>query len=199
MVVIQFPPHARAFSARSNPNNAGSACLPTLRKASENGKKCSGGIRPRIFHIEGALDAFAPTRATAAGTPPTAATTSSMVESMLITDCDKSRNVTVSSTHGLRLENPCEMGRIAPMYSKAQAAKRLAQTQAALELSNAAIAQKLGVLPNGWSQYRTGDRTIPHSVLVALKEQFGVTSDWILAGDPSGLPHRLYAKIRIAA
>ena len=85
------------------------------------------------------------------------------------------------------------------MYSKAQAAKRLAQTQAALELSNAAIAQKLGVLPNGWSQYRTGDRTIPHSVLVALKEQFGVTSDWILAGDPSGLPHRLYAKIRIAA
>jgi len=85
------------------------------------------------------------------------------------------------------------------MYSKAQAAKRLIQTQEALELTNAAISEKLDVASNAWSQYRTGERTIPHKVLVGLKEQFGVSADWILAGDPSGLPQRLYAKIRIAA
>lgn len=106
----------------------------------------------------------------------------------------------MSSTHELRLANPCEPGTIqAAMYSKSQAAKRLVQTQEALELTNAAIAEKLGVLSNGWSQYRTGERTIPHKVLVGLKEHFGVTSDWILAGDPSGLPQRLYTKIRVAA
>lgn len=85
------------------------------------------------------------------------------------------------------------------MYSKAQTAKRLVQTQMVLELSNAAIAKEVGVSAHGWSMYRTGDRTIPHKVIVGLKEKFGVTSDWILAGDPSGLPQRLHAKLRVAA
>lgn len=106
----------------------------------------------------------------------------------------------MSSPHGFGLAKFAEAGpALAAMYSKAATAKRLVQTQEALELTNAAISGKLGVASNAWSQYRTGDRTIPHSVLVGLKEQFGVSSDWILAGDPSGLPQRLYAKIRIAA
>lgn len=100
----------------------------------------------------------------------------------------------------LALENSCEVrNSLAAMYSKTQSAKRLIQTQAALELSNAAIAAKLGVASNAWAHYRTGYRSIPHKILVGLKEQFGVTSDWILAGDPSGLPQRLYARIMVAA
>ncbi len=91
------------------------------------------------------------------------------------------------------------MGIIEPMYSKVQTAKRLIQTQEALGMTNAAISKELGVSSHGWSQYRTGDRTLPHKVIVGLKEKFGVTSDWILAGDPSGLPQRLYTLIRTAA
>ena len=106
----------------------------------------------------------------------------------------------MSSPHGLGLENNGNVASMDPaMYSKKAAAKRLVQTQEALELTNAAISEKIGIAANRWSQYRTGDRTMPHNVLVSLKEQFGVTSDWILAGDPSGLPQRIYARIRIAA
>lgn len=106
----------------------------------------------------------------------------------------------MSTPHGLSLGNSGNVAIIDPaMYSKKATAKRLIQTQEALELTNAAISEKVGIASNRWSQYRTGDRTIPHNVLVSLKEQFGVTSDWILAGDPSGLPQRIYARIRIAA
>lgn len=122
-----------------------------------------------------------------------------MVETVIITPRDNSRSVSTSSPHGFDLENPAVRGALLAMYSKAQTAKRLVQTQEALGLTNAAIAKELGVSAHGWSQYRTGDRTIPHIVLVGLKEKFGVTSDWILAGDASGLPQRLYTTIRSAA
>lgn len=85
------------------------------------------------------------------------------------------------------------------MYSKEKAAARLIQTQTALGLTNAALAKKSGVSAHAWSQYRTGDRSIPPQALAMLKEEYGITADWILVGDPSGLPQRIYGKIRISA
>jgi transcriptional regulator with XRE-family HTH domain len=87
----------------------------------------------------------------------------------------------------------------AAMYTKNRAAERLVQAQRALGLSNADLAKRAQVSAHAWSQYRTADRTIPHKALAMLKEQFGVTTDWILVGDASGLPHGLYAKILAAA
>lgn len=85
------------------------------------------------------------------------------------------------------------------MYSQAQAAERLIRTQTALGLSNSELASRAGVTPHAWSQYRTGTRAISHQALAMLKEQFGVTADWILIGDASNLPHSLYAKILVSA
>jgi transcriptional regulator with XRE-family HTH domain len=85
------------------------------------------------------------------------------------------------------------------MYSKVQAAERLMKTQAALGLSNSDLATRAGVTPHAWSQYRTATRSISPQALAMLKEQFGVTADWILVGDASNLPHKLYAKILVSA
>ncbi len=199
--VFRFQSHQALASAEAlNPKRVGSASFPLARSASEKTKKCSVGIRPRNFQLDGAFVDLMPANEQAAEAPPTASITSSMVDKILVTHRDNSRSVSMSTPHGFGLVNLCESGvTLAAMYSKSQAAKRLIQTQEALELSNAEISQKLGVASNGWSMYRTGDRTIPHKVLVGLKEQFGVTADWILAGDPSGLPQRLYARLRIAA
>ena len=197
--VVKFPRHARASSKALKPKSAGSASFPFDRKASENTKKCSVGIRPRFFQLKGADCDFTPAKERAASGPPNASSTPSMVDTVIITNRDNSRSVSASSPHGFGLANTVAGDTIAAMYSKAMAAKRLIQTQDALEMTNAAISKELGVSAHGWSQYRTGDRTIPHNVLVGLKEKFGVTADWILAGDPSGLPQRLYAKIRVAA
>lgn len=81
------------------------------------------------------------------------------------------------------------------MYSQEKAAERLVRTQAAIGLTNADLAKRAGVTAHAWSQYRNGTRPIPHRALVMLKEEFGVTADWILAGDRSGLPHALHTKI----
>ena len=197
-IVVSFERHARA-SAAAKPNKAGSGFLPTARKASDKTKKCSVGIRPRAFQLKGALCDLTPAIERAASGPPTASKTSSMVESISITHRDNSRSVSTSSPHVFDLDNPSKNGTIAGMYSKTATAKRLIQTQEALGLTNAAIAKELGVSSHGWSQYRTGDRTIPHTVIVGLKERFGIPADWILAGDASGLPQRIYAQIRAAA
>lgn len=199
-IVVRFPHHARASAGWLKPNKAGSARIPRDRRASAKTKKCSAGIRPLAFQFEVALDDLSPAIEEAAEGPPTASITSSMVDSVLVTPRDNSRSVSTSSPHAFGLANSGAEGPIlALMYSKAATAKRLVQTQEALEMTNAALSAKLGVASNAWSQYRTGERTIPHKVIVGLKEQFGVTSDWILAGDPSGLPQRLYARLRIAA
>lgn len=200
-IVIKYPQnqaHARASEGCLKPKRAGSTLLGNT--ASEKIRKYSGGTRPRAFQLEGALVDSKPAMEQTRAGPPSSAKRSSMDDMIFITHRDNSRSVSASSPHGFGLAKTCGPGpSLAAMYSKSETAKRLVQTQEALELTNAAISEKLGVASNAWSQYRTGDRTIPHSVLVGLKEQFGVSSDWILAGDPSGLPQRLYAKIRIAA
>jgi hypothetical protein len=199
-IVVVLGCHGAAASEAGNPKRLGSASLPSILSFSAKTKKSSVGIRPRAFQLETAFGDVAPASSAAAERPPTASTTSSIVPSVTITPSDNSRSVSMSSPHDLSLSNRANVSAIsAAMYSKKAAAKRIIQTQDALELTNAAISEKLGIASNRWSQYRTGERTMPHNVLVGLKEQFGITTDWILAGDPSGLPQRIYARLRIAA
>ena len=82
------------------------------------------------------------------------------------------------------------------MRTKRDQGKRLIQTQLALNLTNSDLAERAKLEPHAISQYRSGARQISPQALWALKEGFGVTSDWILFGDASAIPQSLYAKIR---
>lgn len=79
-----------------------------------------------------------------------------------------------------------------------QEAARLNRVQIALELTNEALAEKIGVTPHAWSQYRTGARPISREAIRMLRRDYGITADYIIFDDPSKLPHDIYAKIRVA-
>jgi transcriptional regulator with XRE-family HTH domain len=78
-----------------------------------------------------------------------------------------------------------------------QEASRLDRVQVALELTNDALAGKIGITAHAWSQYRTGARPISRDALRMLRKDYGITADYILFDDPSKLPQDIYAKIRI--
>ena len=49
------------------------------------------------------------------------------------------------------------------------------------------------------NQYESGERKITVPVTTRLKDAFGITLDWIYAGDPSGLPKRIADRLLKAA
>lgn len=59
---------------------------------------------------------------------------------------------------------------------------RLAITRNGLGLSQAAMAQALGMSARGYANYERGSRSIPVESLVEMHEQFGVDLNWILLG-----------------
>jgi transcriptional regulator with XRE-family HTH domain len=85
--------------------------------------------------------------------------------------------------------------------SSKEIAERLVLTQKALGLSAAEICKRTGIKNNAWSQFLNpkAKRPITRAALYRLKDEFGITFDWIYDGDPSGLPARLHQKIRVAA
>jgi transcriptional regulator with XRE-family HTH domain len=79
-----------------------------------------------------------------------------------------------------------------------QEAARLDRVQTALELTNEALAGKIGITPHAWSQYRTGARPISRDALRMLRKDYGITADYIIFDDPSRLPQDVYARIRLS-
>lgn len=77
-----------------------------------------------------------------------------------------------------------------------QEAARLDRVQVALELTNDALAEKIGITPHAWSQYRTGARPISRDAIRMLRRDYGITADYLIFDDPSKLPQDIYAKIR---
>jgi len=74
-------------------------------------------------------------------------------------------------------------------------------TREALGLTAAALCRQTGIKPNQWSQFVNPDhkRRITPEAVYKLRDQFGVTFDWVYDGDPSGLPARLAQKLKKAA
>lgn len=106
----------------------------------------------------------------------------------------------MSSLHPLAIENASKIVNIHDMAQppRKDLAMRLAQAQAALNLKSADICREIGVEPNRWSQYLPNSkvqRRVTMDVVLRLKARYGITTDWIYAGDPSGLPDRIRAKI----
>lgn len=68
---------------------------------------------------------------------------------------------------------------------------RLKAARQALGFSQRYLAGELGVKPSTWSEYEAGKYYPPTDVLVGLKLRFDITTDWILACDPKGLPDHI--------
>ena len=111
-----------------------------------------------------------------------------------------SRFVNMSSVHIMEIESARKIVNIHDMGQPKtrDLAKRLAQVQAALGLTSAEICREIGIKQNRWSQYLPSSkqqRRVTMDVVLRLKARFGITTDWIYAGDPSGLPDRIRVKI----
>lgn len=62
------------------------------------------------------------------------------------------------------------------------------------------FAEYLGVHEDTYGIWENGRGDIPIYAIERLRERHRITADWILFGDPSGLPHKLAAdllKIRV--
>lgn len=80
-------------------------------------------------------------------------------------------------------------------------ADRLEMTREALDITAAELCRRTGIRPNQWSQFVNprSKRRITIDAAYKLRDEFGVTLDWVYDADPSGLPARLAQNIKKAA
>jgi transcriptional regulator with XRE-family HTH domain len=75
-------------------------------------------------------------------------------------------------------------------------AQRLNLALKALGKTPAQVSRETGIGQNALSQYAKGKRTISRRDALRLKERYGLTLDWLLAGDPTGLSVGLRDKLQ---
>jgi transcriptional regulator with XRE-family HTH domain len=74
--------------------------------------------------------------------------------------------------------------------------KRLKLSRTALGLGQGEFADRLDIARNTYNQYEKGVNKPPVESALKMRELFGLTLDWIYAGDPSALKWELADKIR---
>lgn len=73
--------------------------------------------------------------------------------------------------------------------------ERLRLTRLALGFENQAeFARRIGVQPNVVNNAETGDNRLSVPVIAAIRQAFGLTSDWLLFADQRGLPNEFLEK-----
>jgi DNA-binding XRE family transcriptional regulator len=85
-----------------------------------------------------------------------------------------------------------------PMTPK-NTGRRLLRTREALELSQAEFCRQIGVERNLYNPFEKGRRRITIDVAMKISNRYGITLDWIYAGDPHALPSDLYHKLVASA
>ena len=85
-----------------------------------------------------------------------------------------------------------------PMTPK-NTGRRLLRTREALELSQAEFCRQIGVERNLYNPFEKGRRRITIDVAMKIRNRYGITLDWIYAGDPHALPSDLYHKLVASA
>ena len=76
------------------------------------------------------------------------------------------------------------------------AARRLRAAREALGMQQQDMARACGAEPNRWSNWEAA-RTLPDALVMArAMVLFGVSLDWIYAGDPGHLPVKIFAGIQ---
>jgi DNA-binding XRE family transcriptional regulator len=110
-----------------------------------------------------------------------------------------SHRVIVSRDHALAVDHTTILGSKSLMADRLKVLGiRLVATRQALELTPAELCRRIDCKPNRWSQYETRKRAITLDIANRLCDEFRITLDWIYRADPSGLPHNLRAKIKLA-
>jgi DNA-binding XRE family transcriptional regulator len=78
---------------------------------------------------------------------------------------------------------------------KTECGKRLAAARIALGMTQETMAEALLVERKAYAHWETG-RIMPQPLaMIRLKQQFGISLDWIYAGDPSGLSWKMAKKL----
>jgi transcriptional regulator with XRE-family HTH domain len=77
--------------------------------------------------------------------------------------------------------------------------RRLLRTRQALKLSQAEFCRQIGVERNLYNPFEKGRRRITIDVAMKIRDRYGVTLDWIYAGDPHALPSGLYHQLVASA
>lgn len=76
-------------------------------------------------------------------------------------------------------------------------ADRLVRTRLALGFDEQQeFCSEIEVAKNVYNPFERGRRRISIDVALKIKQRFGITTDWIYAGDPKGLPAEVYSRIR---
>lgn len=73
--------------------------------------------------------------------------------------------------------------------------QRLQKTREALGVTAEAAAHVAGVTRSAWSNYEAGARPPPALAIQRFCLRFGISTDWILLGNPSTLPAGLAEKL----
>ncbi len=76
---------------------------------------------------------------------------------------------------------------------------RLKFSRLALGVSQKSLYERLGVAANTWHQWEAGKRTPDPLVMTKLHDLFGISLDWIYAGNPQNLPDSIAGKVQKVA
>jgi transcriptional regulator with XRE-family HTH domain len=73
--------------------------------------------------------------------------------------------------------------------------RRLRATRETLGLTQEEAAA-IGVISDkAWSMWEQGERTPAVGSMLRIRDRFGISLDWIYAGDPARLPHELAQRL----
>jgi len=81
---------------------------------------------------------------------------------------------------------------VAPPYAL-EVGARIRCTRELFEITQAELAQALGVNPSAVSHYESGNYQMQYDAIVRFVFAFGVDANWLLYGDTTGLPRLLRA------
>ncbi len=181
--------HARIAAPVLNPNTVGSTS--SGRRASQNVKKWSEGIEPRLRQLLTA-DGLTPASEADFRGPPAALITPS---TDLIMPDNNSQSVKMSSVHNTAIENArCRVPNGSMGDDPSNIANRLRRLVTALELEPADI-EIFCPSKSRWSQYWRADRVITREIAEHLCDKYGATLDWIYRGNPGGMSPDLLKNI----
>ncbi|MBB4268186.1 helix-turn-helix domain-containing protein [Roseospira visakhapatnamensis] len=77
--------------------------------------------------------------------------------------------------------------------------QRLDAARAATGLNDKDFCDAIGVTQSRYANWKAGSHAVPPDIAARMKQRFGITTDWIYTGDPSGLPMSLAGKVHRAA
>ena len=102
--------------------------------------------------------------------------------------------LSILSRHGYKLV-PTQLNEANKVvtYDEIEVARRLKRFREAVWMgkSQRTFARHIGCSPARWNNYEGGDRRLDIEVALTLRAMFGVTLEWLYAGDPRGLASHL--------